>query len=677
MEFVWPVNTSKDINDDELKSVTETELQVPEYAFSKNPNTTNTYLRYTPLTENTFHRRRPRAGTMPTSSPFEVYNSSLEVDDHPNSLTSTLASLGLTDDNSSLSSTLTRHYFESVTRNRSYTVSDPFKPFEQVVRPRASSLGMAELSQPQFSPFDFDYLQPFENTNKEGSIKTDSSSLYSQKIKENELEKKKDEDDDHDSSTQQTPSRALWLGNISPSIKVSDLFQMFSSYGHIESARILSDKDCAFINFESVKSALAAKKDLETRLGSKVGGSVVKVGFGKADVNLAVALTNEASPNVQGPTRALWVGNIPTNTSSHVLQPIFESFGPVETIRILSHKNCAFINFHRQEDAVRARKMLQNKEILGPGGGTVRVGFAREPQNEDVTPLGKSKHQENAAKLSAILSAVNKEIQVQLMNDGSEESHYKFLALERELIMQQLGHTIQSTKERVPVQYYASMPPVPEFNTDRKVRPLRLREIKKGLDNGLLLTEIESIAQECMEEIVELCSGKSKNMCGMNELDNEDTKLLLLQIIAPYLASIGIHKNGTWAAQKIIDLAHTEEQVELICSHLSPCVPLLLLDSFGNYVVQRCLRMGYPRNQFIFDGIVDNCLVIGQGRFGSRSIRTIIGSPLVTKEQQIYVASAIIQNSMLLSINPNGCILLNWLLDSSKLLDQVSHVHSN
>lgn len=78
---------------------------------------------------------------------------------------------------------------------------------------------------------------------------------------------------------------------------------------------------------------------------------------------------------------------------------------------------------------------------------------------------------------------------------------------------------IKCKVERVPVQYYASMPPVPEFNTDRKVRPLRLREIKKGLDNGVLLTEIESIAQECMEEIVELCSGKSKNICRMNELD--------------------------------------------------------------------------------------------------------------------------------------------------------------
>lgn len=38
--------------------------------------------------------------------------------------------------------------------------------------------------------------------------------------------------------------------------------------------------------------------------------------------------------------------------------------------------------------------------------------------------------------------------------------------------------------------------------------PLRLREIKKSLDNGQGIPEIESIAKECMDEIVELCSGK-------------------------------------------------------------------------------------------------------------------------------------------------------------------------
>lgn len=81
--------------------------------------------------------------------------------------------------------------------------------------------------------------------------------------------------------------------------------RLFSCYGHVESARILSDKECAFVNFASVESAVAAKNDLETRLGNKVKGTTVRVGYGKADVNQAMANTSEAGPNAQGPTRAL------------------------------------------------------------------------------------------------------------------------------------------------------------------------------------------------------------------------------------------------------------------------------------------------------------------------------------------------------------------------------------
>lgn len=73
----------------------------------------------------------------------------------------------------------------------------------------------------------------------------------------------------------------------------------------MESARILSDKECAFVNFTTMESAIAAKNDLETRLGSMIGGTPVRVGYGKADVTLAMALTNDAGPNAQGPTRAL------------------------------------------------------------------------------------------------------------------------------------------------------------------------------------------------------------------------------------------------------------------------------------------------------------------------------------------------------------------------------------
>lgn len=95
------------------------------------------------------------------------------------------------------------------------------------------------------------------------------------------------------------------MGNINPSISVPDLSHFFAAYGHVESSRILSDKECAFVNFATIESAIAAKNDLETRLGSKLGGTPVRVGYGKADVNLAMALSTDAGPNAQGPTRAL------------------------------------------------------------------------------------------------------------------------------------------------------------------------------------------------------------------------------------------------------------------------------------------------------------------------------------------------------------------------------------
>jgi protein JSN1 len=45
------------------------------------------------------------------------------------------------------------------------------------------------------------------------------------------------------------------------------------------------------------------------------------------------------------------------------------------------------------------------------------------------------------------------------------------------------------------------------------------------------------------------------------ELCDDNVKTTMLAYIAPHLAAIGIHKNGTWAAQKIIECITTPEQV--------------------------------------------------------------------------------------------------------------------
>lgn len=303
-------------------------------------------------------RHRSGSVTLPQNAvyndtPFNaVYNNpydpSSPIDENAsNTIASTLASLGLDDENNN---DYGAEDHSMPTRGRSYTVTgqlagndmntrlafSPFSPHTRssvLHRPRAISLGMAD----SFSPFDMSQAAAAAagassvsasvtpNTSMppnptrlrmQQSVETPlRSSRSSSNLIDMNMDHVYSMDDDYygqpdgaDSPTSaqaQIPSRALWLGNINPSISVPDLVQLFSTYGQVESARILSDKECAFVNFTTKESAVAAKNDLETRLGSKLGGTPVRVGFGKADVNLAMALTNEAGPNAQGPTRAL------------------------------------------------------------------------------------------------------------------------------------------------------------------------------------------------------------------------------------------------------------------------------------------------------------------------------------------------------------------------------------
>lgn len=63
--------------------------------------------------------------------------------------------------------------------------------------------------------------------------------------------------------------------------------------------------------------------------------------------------------------------------------------------------------------------------------------------------------------------------------------------------------------------------------------------------------------------------------------------------------------------------------------------------------------------------MADRLWEIAQGRFGARSMRACLESPNITISQQRRIATAIILNSIPLATNPNGALLLTWLLDTS------------
>src|SRR6185295_2424395 len=66
-----------------------------------------------------------------------------------------------------------------------------------------------------------------------------------------------------------------------------------------------------------------------------------------------------------------------TSTTPQALQTIFAQYGPIESARVLTHKNCGFVNFEKLDDAIKAKKALHGKEVLESAVGPVRIGFAK------------------------------------------------------------------------------------------------------------------------------------------------------------------------------------------------------------------------------------------------------------------------------------------------------------
>ncbi|THH09485.1 hypothetical protein EW146_g8674 [Bondarzewia mesenterica] len=548
------------------------------------------------------------------------------------------------------------------------------------------------------------------------------------------------------SAQMQTPTRSLWIGNLDNSVSSEQLIHVFAPYGAIESLRLLPEKECGFVNFVDQADAVRAKEDVLNRLGGNIGmpnGQTVRIGFGKADSapaapgkgasasvpsNTSPAGTgkNAANAGLNGidaqlqssPTRALWIGSIPSTTTPATILSVFSPYGPIESARVLTHKNCGFINFERLDDAVRARKALNGRDVLGSDVGAIRIGFAKVPvkngqegaggqeevpgisvQGVGDLSVGATIHALRSVKgastipvdqqvLGGAVENYRSNLLLSMISAGTHNTAYVSdgtakpagwtpSVTEQQMIMKELAGgspdadaDIQALAEfRPPTMYYTTIPLVSERPHNRRWDASKLRELRKRMDSNTISDEeIEQVAGDFVDgEIVDLASDWLGNTVVQKlfEKCSLPARLAMLERIGPHLAMIGIHKNGTWAAQKIIDCVQTPEEVALIASNLRPYAPPLLLDQFGNYVIQCCLRFGAPADDFIFDAMVDRLWDVAQGRFGARSMRACLESPNITVSQQRRIATAIILNSIPLATNPNGALLLTWLLDTS------------
>lgn len=380
-------------------------------------------------------------------------------------------------------------------------------------------------------------------------------------------------------------------------------------------------------------------------------------------------------------TRALWLGGIPTSTTPSSLKAIFEAFGKIESARVLTHKSCGFVNFETVESAVRAKSHYNGKEIF-PGAGPVRIGYAKAP-SASATPAGtnrfpspspdhyapsKSTGTASPASRDRAFSSASKAPDVLPLN--LRDIRPDIMAIVREL-----GATDEDQskiKEHIEKalsfdDYQPEIPAIPEPSQNRMFDAPKLRDIRKRIDNNSCNPmEIEELAMSMLPEIAELSSDYLGNTVVQKlfEFCSENVKESMLREIAPHLAEIGVHKNGTWAAQKIIDVTRTPQQMGMIVEQVQPYAMASFLDQYGNYVMQCCLRFQAPYNSFVFDSMLSRLWPIAQGRFGARAMRACLESHHASKDQQRMIAAAIALHSVQLATNANGALLLTWFLDT-------------
>lgn len=392
-----------------------------------------------------------------------------------------------------------------------------------------------------------------------------------------------------------------------------------------------------------------------------------------------------------GASRSLWLGNIPSSTTSYSLQAIFSTYGPIESARVLTHKNCGFIDFLSVESAIHAKSVLNGKELFS-GSGPCRVRFAKSipasertddaeydsgnnSNNNNNNNNNNSNSNNNSGGVEYAVTdkeGSHEQVQTEPIRDLSEiQNDMVQIVGDLGADDREIGWTRESIQRALDFNEFESeIPLVPEPSPDRVYDAPTLREVRKKVDSGQCSQEeVEEIAVDLLDEIAELSSDYVGNTVVQKLFDtcSEPIKELMLDQIAPYLAQIGIHKNGTWAAQKIIDVAGTSRQYDQISQSLRPYTVHLFLDQFGNYVIQCCLKYGSPWNDFIFETMLSRFWDIAQGRFGARAMRACLESHYATRDQQRMLAAAITLHAVQLATNANGALLLTWFLDTCTL----------
>lgn len=436
----------------------------------------------------------------------------------------------------------------------------------------------------------------------------------------------------------------------------------------------------------------------------------------------AISITSTHTNSSLGPTNTLLIINIPrdpTLTNSSNFYHMMAQFGTILSVRVVvcadSSDLVVVVEFQEIDSAIRCRAKMNYQELIPglscivafakiiyvddkrslriQGANNENIGHqqqAQPPQNQHEKQQQQQQHPRSSSPPSSqyrqrSMSRVSEQDGGSISRRHSEQPHRDLNLNEvydrfKEICEDLQGENVTlSHAESVRLSILLSralkysstreygLGKLPEQLSVRKFDTPRLREIRKQLDsNQMNRLRVEELALAMYDELPSLASDYLGNtivqkllvLCSMPVRD------IVIQRLVPYLAQMGAHKNGTWAAQKMINTVASEREKWMISKSLSKFCVQLFNDQYANYVVHGMLKFGAPYNDFITEATCSCFMEISRNRFGARAIRTCMESEYAGKEFIVAVCACILTWCWELITDPNGSLLITWFLDT-------------
>ncbi len=379
----------------------------------------------------------------------------------------------------------------------------------------------------------------------------------------------------------ETELNVLWIGNLDSRTEEIHLRELFEQIGPIRSLKIF--EDYASIKYGTPEEVSRA---IEVFNGTIIGKSMVRFSSGKQDI----LSMDYGTMGLMGTSKSVWIGNLSPDADERTLSKLFSPFGGIESIRIVPSKRCAFVNFSRPDQATNAINELEGFRI---GEDMIRLGYARQNSTSTIQmpysngnsrrsstgsvpySLGlNSSHVDHYLPPGEVISESNslRSIFEDPQKYGGFQSAILTPAPKAPVILSTPSLTLPSVPSKTANSRVHDtnvgdweIPELPPPYFGPELTPGRIRDYRRHVESlSCKPSEFDLIAMEILPVIVSAATDPVGNVLVQKliERGSDELKGLIIAGLGPYLASIGIHKNGTWVVQKLINWCSLPDHVK-------------------------------------------------------------------------------------------------------------------